>query len=97
MPNSIDNMSTTVGATSTPGGGGGTWFEAMATAWGEALDAQADRIVKKSDQMNNDGGDKPADVTELTAMSLQMSFLASSSHTAISSVGAALETMARKQ
>jgi hypothetical protein len=36
-------------------------------------------------------------VTELTAMSLKMSFLASSSHTAVSTVGSALETMARKQ
>ena len=38
----------------------------------------------------NNGGDKPADVTELTAMSLKMSFLASSSHTAVSTVGSAL-------
>jgi hypothetical protein len=43
------------------------------------------------------GGDKPADVTELTAMSLKMSFLSNSSHTAIATVGSALETMARKQ
>jgi hypothetical protein len=77
-------------------GNGSSWFEAMADAWGSALDAQAQSIEEKSAQMSADG-DKPADVTELTAMSLKMSFLASSSHTAISSVGAALETMARKQ
>lgn len=75
---------------------GGSWFEAMADAWGQALDKQAGDIETKSAAMNT-GGDKPADVTELTAMSLKMSFLASSSHTAISTVGSALETMARKQ
>ncbi len=74
----------------------GSWFEAMAQAWGEALDKQASDIEAKSAGMSA-GGDKPADVTELTAMSLKMSFLASSSHTAVSSVGSALETMARKQ
>ncbi|KQY85466.1 MULTISPECIES: hypothetical protein [Roseateles] len=75
---------------------GGSWFEAMADAWGQALDRQAGDIETKSAAMSA-GGDKPADVTELTAMSLKMSFLASSSHTAVSTVGSALETMARKQ
>jgi hypothetical protein len=75
---------------------GGSWFEAMADAWGQALDRQAGDIETKSAAMNA-GGDKPADVTELTAMSLKISFLASSSHTAVSTVGSALETMARKQ
>lgn len=75
---------------------GASWFEAMADAWGQALDGQAEAIEAKSAEVSNNG-DKPADVTELTAMSLKMSFLASSSHTAISSVGSALETMARKQ
>ncbi|HEY0955295.1 MAG TPA: hypothetical protein VGE36_11090 [Roseateles sp.] len=75
---------------------GGSWFEAMADAWGQALDKQAGDIETKAAAMNA-GGDKPADVTELTAMSLKMSFLASSSHTAIATVGSALETMARKQ
>jgi hypothetical protein len=78
------------------GGQGSSWFEAMADAWGQALDSQAQNIEDKSAEVSANG-DKPADVTELTAMSLKMSFLASSSHTAISSVGSALETMARKQ
>ena len=76
--------------------GGGSWFEAMADAWGKALDKQAGDIETASTAMNN-GGDTPSAVTELTAMSLKMSFLASSSHTAVSTVGSALETMARKQ
>jgi hypothetical protein len=82
--------------TSTTRSGGGSWFEAMADAWGQALDKQAGDIEAKSAAVGA-GGDKPADITELTAMSLKMSFLASSSHTAISTVGSALETMARKQ
>jgi hypothetical protein len=85
-----------IGAQGAGGSGSNSWFEAMADAWGQALDSQAQAIEDKSAEVSNNG-DKPADVTELTAMSLKMSFLASSSHTAISSVGSALETMARKQ
>jgi hypothetical protein len=83
-------------AGSTNGSGSGSWFEAMATAWGQALDKQAGDIEAKSATLSS-GGDNPSAVTELTAMSLKMSFLSSSSHTAISSIGSALETMARKQ
>lgn len=99
MSNSLLNTiasSPVTGSTSSSNSTGGSWFEAMADAWGKALDKQAGDIETKSAAMNN-GGDKPADVMELTAMSLKMSFLASSSHTAVSTVGAALETMARKQ
>src|SRR4051812_7043471 len=73
-----------------------TFFEAMAEAWGQALDRQADKIVAKSDALTG-GDDSPAAVTALTTESLKMSFLSNSSHTAISTVGSALETMARKQ
>jgi hypothetical protein len=77
-------------------GGGSAWFEAMAQAWGQTLDAQADRITAQSDIVAG-GDDRPQAITELTTQSLKMSFLSNSSHTAISSVGQALETMARKQ
>ena len=76
--------------------GKGTWFEAMAQAWGQTLDAQASRIEQQS-QVVSGGDDSPAAITELSTQSLKMSFLSNSSHTAISSVGQALETMARKQ
>ena len=75
---------------------GGTWFEAMASAWGQALDKQASIIEQQSDAVSA-GNDTPAAITELTAQSLKMGFLSNSSHSAISSVGSALETMARKQ
>jgi len=77
-------------------GQGGTWFEAMARAWGEALDKQAATIQQESDQLNTQGTDTPAAITELTAQSLKMGFMSNSSHSAIQSVGDALSTMARK-
>lgn len=92
--NALLGAGTTTGGT---GGGSGSWFEAMADAWGKALDAKADQISAKSAQIGDGATDKPADITELTAMSLEMGFLSNSSHTALASVGSALETMARKQ
>lgn len=91
--NSLLSTTSPTGST----GGTGSWFEAMADAWGKALDAKADQISDKSAQIGAGTTDKPADITELTAMSLEMGFLSNSSHTALSSVGSALETMARKQ
>lgn len=78
------------------GKGSGTWFEAMAQAWGQALDNQASSIQQRSDAISA-GNDTPSAITELTAESLKMGFLSSSAHSSISSVGQALETMARKQ
>ena len=75
---------------------GDNWFETMAEAWGKALDVQADRIVEQSAKVANDIS-SPADVTKLTAESLRMSFIANSSHTSLTSVGTALDTLARKQ
>jgi len=43
------------------------------------------------------GEDSPSRVHELTAESLRMGFLSNSSHTSLTSVASALETMARKQ
>ena len=94
MSNSVNPMSLIAATPMTQqkrGHGGGTWFEAMAQAWG-----QANAIQQQSEAISG-GDDTPAAVTELTTQSLKMSFLSSSSHTSISSVGAALETMARKQ
>ncbi len=99
MSNSVNPMSLIAATPMTQqkrGHGGGTWFEAMAQAWGQALDKQANAIQQQSEAISG-GDDTPAAVTELTTQSLKMSFLSSSSHTSISSVGAALETMARKQ
>jgi hypothetical protein len=73
----------------------GTWFEALADAWGQTLDGQAARIEQMSDGISQ-GGDNPSQITKLTAESMRMSFMANSSSSSIDSVGKALETMARK-
>ncbi|MFK7994289.1 MAG: hypothetical protein AB8B87_09130 [Granulosicoccus sp.] len=75
---------------------GASWFEAMADAWGKALDNQANKITDMSDSLV-DGIDSPRQISLLTAESLRMQFLSNSSHTAITAVGSSLETMARKQ
>jgi hypothetical protein len=79
------------------GSSSSSFFEAMARAWGEALNKQADVITQQSDAISNAGNDTPAAITELTAQSLKMSFLTNSSHSSISAVGEALSTMSRKQ
>jgi len=73
-----------------------TWFEEMADAWGTALNTQAARIVDQADLVSG-GMDTPAEITALTAESLRMNFISNSSHTSLTSVGSALETLARKQ
>lgn len=78
------------------GDSSGTWFEALADAWGQTLDQEAGRIQTMSDQIGPDGGDNPSQITKLTAESLRMSFMSQSSSSSIDSVGKSLETMARK-
>jgi len=75
---------------------GGNWFEKMSGAWGEALDAQANRILEQADVVSG-GLDTPAEITALTAESLRMNFLSNSAHTSLTSVSSGLETIARKQ
>jgi hypothetical protein len=74
----------------------GSWFEAIARAWGNTLDNQAQRITEMSDQIGQ-GDEMPSQIAKLTAESMRMSFMANSSQTSMDSIGRALETMARKQ
>lgn len=79
------------------GKGGTSWYEAMAKALGENLDAQAKEITDLSQKASAPGGkDDPSTMTALTTASQRMGFLANGSMTAINSVGEALGTMARK-
>jgi hypothetical protein len=100
MNNSVNNVGlNNLAATPSMGSNGGrsgNWFEAFAGAWGRALDQQANVIVEKSEALGQGGEDKPSDITQLTAESMRMSFMANSSHTSLDSVSKALETMARK-
>ncbi len=76
--------------------GSGKWFEAMAQAWGEALDRQADIISEKSDIIATGNADSPSAITELTTEALKMGFLSQNAQTSISTGGQAFETLARK-
>ena len=97
MSNSINPLSLVAAApTSTSSSSGSKWFELMAEAGGKTLDAKATQMEQTAAQISG-GDDRPATITQLTAQSLQMGFLSQSAHTGISSVGSALETMARKQ
>jgi len=73
----------------------GSWYEAMAEAWGKALDKQADKIVELSQGLE-DGGDSPSKFNQFTAESMRMDIISNASHTSLTSVASALETMARK-
>ena len=98
--NPLSVMATAPLATTTPGdgatgSGSGDWFDAMAQAWSKSLNKEADTISTMSDSIGA-GQDDPKSITLLTAESLRMGFLSDSSHTALSSAGTALDTMARK-
>lgn len=75
--------------------GKGSFFEAMARAWGEALDKQAATIEAQSQQVSG-GNDTPSAVVELSAQAMKMQFLSNSAQTSNSAVGQALETLGRK-
>jgi uncharacterized protein YukE len=74
-----------------------SWYEAMAKAWGQALNQQAHVITELSDQVTNAGQDQPSQITQLTAESMRFSYIATNASTATTSVGEALQTLGRKQ
>jgi hypothetical protein len=74
----------------------GSLFEALARAWGDALDRQAQVIQDKALEISEGGNDKPGALTELSAESAKIAYMANSSHTSISSVGEAHKTSAQK-
>jgi hypothetical protein len=73
----------------------GSWYQAMAEAWGKTLDKQASSLETMSERIGG-GDDQPSTLTLLSAESMKMTFLANSSHTSLSSTGEALKTMAQK-
>ena len=96
MSNEISKMASAISAQNSGNKQSGSWFEAMAEAWGKALDSQAERIQTQSEELG-DGLDSPSQVNALTAESLRMGFLSNSAHTSLTGVGSALESLARKQ
>ncbi len=75
--------------------GSGSWFEAVAQAWGQTLDGEAQKIETMSDGIG-DGNEQPSQIAELSAESMRMNFMSNSENTSVSSIGQSLETMARK-
>ena len=75
---------------------GGGFFEALAQAWGKALDEAGQQLSNESQNLNVDGQDTMSNITQLTADSTRMSFLANSSHTSISDAGDAMKAVAQK-
>jgi hypothetical protein len=63
------------------------------------MDSEAQKLADMSNQINNGSStsDQPSALTMLSAESERMNFLANSEATSISSIGSALQTMARKQ
>jgi hypothetical protein len=89
-------ISTSATGTVANGGKSATWYEALAKAWGVAMDGQAGQVESIAQQLA-DGDDKPSTISMLTAESQKMMFLATSQNSSTNAVGSALETMARKQ
>jgi len=73
-----------------------SWFEAMAGAWGEALNRQAEKVIDRTNNLS-DAGDQPSDVALLSAETFRFQYLSNASHTSLVSTGTALDTLARKQ
>jgi hypothetical protein len=79
-----------------PRGRSDSWFEAMAQAWADVMDEQAQTVVRLSDEFSANRND-PGSAIQLQAQAQKLSFLATASSTSINSVGNALEVLAKKQ
>jgi hypothetical protein len=92
VDDAINNMS------HKPNRGAQSWFEAVASALGNALNAQADKVNQLSQAVEGKNStDDPKAFTDLQAASQRMSFMMSAADQVIKTLGEALGTMARKQ
>ena len=82
-----------------------SWFEAMAKAWGRAMDDQAAVITNLSNEVSagsnsqpgtNGNSDQPSAIVRLQAESLKFGFLSQSESTSVNAVGDGQQAMARK-
>lgn len=73
----------------------GSWFQAMADAWGKTLDEQANTIQDLSTRVSA-GEDKASNLSAMSVETLRFGYLTTSSHTAITSAGEGLKSMASK-
>lgn len=80
------------GAIGTP-----SWYSKLASAWGSALDRQADRTVSMAQQLTNSDADTPGQALRVSAAAQQLTFLCTAASNVSNSIGQALETLGRKQ
>jgi hypothetical protein len=74
----------------------GNWLQALANAWGSALDSQAANLTDLSSQLNN-GSAQPSTLAQLTAASLTFQFESTGASASINASGDGLNTLARKE
>ena len=85
------------GSRSSSSSSSNSWFEAMARAWGDRLDAQASKITQLSDSIGSGGDDKASNMIALTAESLRMQFLSQNASTSVNATAQAIETVSKRQ
>ena len=73
-----------------------SWYSELASAWGSALDRQADRTVSLAQQLNA-GADGPGQALRVSAAAQQLTFLCTAASNVSNTIGQALETLGRKQ
>jgi hypothetical protein len=73
-----------------------SWYSKVASAWGAALDRQAQRTVHLSQQLSS-GNDGPGAAMQVSAAAHQLTFLSTAASNVSNSIGEALQTLGRKQ
>ena len=76
--------------------GSASWYSQLATAWGAAIDRQADKTAALAQQLA-EGNDEPAAALQVSAAAHQLAFISTAAATASNSIGQALESLGRKQ
>ncbi len=76
--------------------GSASWYSQVATAWGAAIDRQADKTAALAQQLA-DGKDEPGAALQVSAAAHQLAFISTAAATASNSIGQALEALGRKQ
>ena len=76
--------------------GSASWYSQLATAWGAAIDRQADKTAALAQQLA-EGNDEPAAALQVSAAAHQLAFISTAAATASNSIGQALEALGRKQ
>lgn len=94
---SVGGVSGSGGGTRARGGGGtDSWFKAMAQAWGDTLDKQANKVIQLSNELG-DGVNNPSQAALLTASAQEMAFLSQSAATSINATAEAIKAISRKE